>query len=1251
MRRNIVPIDKLKELKHPEILYTEGLPILERKEEILSAILHNQVVIVAGETGSGKTTQLPVICLEAGRGVYRKIGCTQPRRIAAVSIANRVAEQLHCSLGNEVGYKIRFHDKDSSLTSIKFMTDGILLAEIEQDPLLSTYDTLIIDEAHERSLNIDFILGYLRDLLKKRPDLKLIISSATIDTKLFSHAFNNAPVIEVSGRVYPVELLYLSEEDQENSEETYIDSAVKAAQDLLDLYSFGDMLIFMPTERDIRETCDRLNCLKRHNTVVLPLFSRLSRAEQESIFRKIDKRKVVVATNIAETSVTVPDIKFVIDSGLARISRYVPRLRTNRLPIETVSKAAADQRKGRCGRVMDGVCIRLFSEKNYLQRDDFTLPEIKRANLAGVILSMMAHHLGDIEEFPFLEPPSRNAISEGYALLRELGALDSGNRLTSLGKKIACFPIDPHIARMIIAAREENAIREVLIIAAALSIVDPRERPFDKQAEADQMHRKFIVPGSDFLSFVKLWDAYWQEWNSLGTQNKMRTFCKEHYLSFARMQEWHDVYQLLFEIVTKMKGFTLNNQPASADAIHRSLLTGLLSNCACKTDTGKFRALRGKEVVIFPGSSLSGQKPQWIVCHEVVETSQLFAHTIAPVNPSWLEQLGAHLCTRSYSEPYFDIETGVVRAIEKVSLYGMQIAEHSGICFGKIDSKKATEVFIRQALVEELLNGEYRFYKHNKSVRKEIELMEEKLRSRSLFAGEIAIEQFYSSRLSNVSSIHDLNRIIKDNGGDDFLFINKDDILVTDIPQSVENFPDKVSIGGKNFPLNYAFKPGSENDGITLSIPLKEASYIPESVLGYLVPALWTDVILELLRNLPKQLRKKLMPLNEKASEISKTIKLSALPFEVNLSKTLNDLYGIDIPSEMLILSRLPSHLVLRVEIMGKDGDVLKAGRGKDVLKNEYREESEQIETSWDNAFCQYEKKGLTDWTIDSIPEHIEIIISKKSMPLYGYPALKDAENSVDLILCKSSSEAAKIHLHGVRKLLEICLSQELAWIDRELKFPQQLKLLCSSIGGADIIKKNTFFSIKKYLFGIKKDELPYDKKQFDSIINNIKSQSKSISYEAISLLEKTIVMFNENCMLIKREKCHTDLKKELMEDMAFYLNELKSEFVFQRLRQFPRYLEAFSFRIQRAFLEPVKYRRKRLELAVFFDKLNGYYINVNDYDLYYEIENFRGMIEEYAISLFAQQEVKTLYPVSAQRLEKKVVQLNVQNAGGKKIK
>ncbi len=995
-------IEKSSEMLRPVPKYADNLPILEHREKIVSLITENQVIIVAGETGSGKTTQLPALCLEAGLGYNGKIGCTQPRRIAATSIAARVAQELGCTLGLEIGYKIRFSDKDLPRSAIKFMTDGILLAEIERDPLLKMYDALIIDEAHERSLNIDFILGYLRKLLLIRKELKVIISSATIDTDLFSKSFNNAPVIEVSGRMYPVEVLYLDPVDGEDENEAvdYISAAVRAVRDMTDLYGHGDMLIFMPTERDIRETCEKLSALHMNETEILPLFARLSRAEQNQIFKLSNKRKMVVATNIAETSITVPGIQFVIDTGLARISRYMPRLRTNRLPIEPISRAAARQRMGRCGRVMDGVCVRLYSEKDFINREEFTLPEIKRSNLAGVVLSMIAHHLGKIEDFPFLQPPSKQAITEAYAQLRELGAIDTDNNLTVMGREMSLLPLDPHIARMVLAAKNEGSLREVKIIAAALSIVDPRERPFDKQAEADMMHKKFHDPASDFLLYVKLWDSYQQEWQALRTHGKMRKFCKDHFLSFVRMQEWHDVHQQLHNALMQMPGYIDNKTAASYDAIHRSLVSGLLTNCAVKNENGRYTAAKGRELLIFPGSILSQKKTEWIICHEIVETSQTFARTVAIIKPQWLEEIGKHLCNRAYSEPYFDQEAGIVKADETVSLFGLSVARHNGIRYGKINSSKATDVFIWKGLVEEALVSHHKFYLHNKKLRKEIETFEAKLRTRTLFAGEQAIAEFYKAKLSDVSSVHDLNRFVKELGGDQFLFMSKEDLL--SVPLSTiqsGGIPDSIDIGGKKFALKYSFSPGAENDGVTMKVPVRDAPFVQGNSLGWLLPHLWTDRITELLQRLPKETRKKLMPLNEKAHEIASELKASPESFENCVAKIIKKRYGFLVDLESLAQDKISPHLSLRIEINDDKGNVIASGRDSSVLQTHSMGKMTFGNSAWEKAVHPHERHNIKEWNFGDLSDSKVIASSENGIPLYGYPALSKGNECVSLIM------------------------------------------------------------------------------------------------------------------------------------------------------------------------------------------------------------------------------------------------------------
>ncbi|MFP4679122.1 MAG: ATP-dependent RNA helicase HrpA [Chitinispirillaceae bacterium] len=1216
----------------------QNLPILEKRSEIISALKKNQVIVVAGQTGSGKTTQLPLFCLEAGQGNRGKIGCTQPRRIAATSIASRVASQIGCPVGDKVGYKIRFSDKDSQNTVIKLMTDGILLAEIEHDRLLSKYDTLIIDEAHERSLNIDFLLGYLRQLLPKRPDLKVIISSATIDTELFSQSFENAPVIEVSGRLYPIELLY-SQPEEDEDDTSYVENAISAAMDLLDGFGPGDMLLFMPTERDIRETCDKLSgAAKTRDLLILPLFSRLSRKEQNAIFSKSDRSKIVVCTNIAETSITVPGIRYVVDTGLARISRYAPRLRTNRLPIEPISRASADQRKGRCGRVQEGVCIRLYSEEDYLGREEFTQPEIKRSNLAGVILTMKAHGLGTVEDFPFIEPPSRQAISEGYAQLRELGALDQHNNLTRLGREMSRMPFDPHISRMVLAAKKENALREVKIIAAALSIVDPRERPFEKQAEADYMHQKFTHESSDFLTYVKLWDTYQSEWKALRTQNKMRTFCKDHFLSYTRMREWHDVHQQLHETLSRMKGLYENSSPAGSDAVHRSLLTGLLANCAYLDKNGRYRAGKGKEVIIFPGSVLFKRKCEWVMCHEIVETSQVFARTVAQINPAWLEELAGSLCRRSYDAPYFDERSGTVKATKKVSLFGMPLAVHSNAPYGRVNPDEANDIFIREGLVEENLHCHHSFYKHNRKIKRKILLQEEKLRTRVLYSGDDTLFRFYKERLPEITSIHDLNRVIRKKG-DKSLFLKEEDILSSPIPSHADSFPERVNIGDRSFPLSYTFDPGSENDGVTLKLPLNAAPFVKKDSLGWLVPAMWPELVKDLLRNLPRELRKNFIPVNESAQHIASSLNATHKPFSSALSETIQRLYGLTIAPELLEGNRAAPHLNLRVEIRDKDGRIVAQGRGAEVLEKGQIQKTKE-ESPWEKAFRSYRRTGLTTWPQMDFSEPVQIGSSKEGLALRGYPALVDCGSSVDLILFPSAEEAEGKHRLGVKRLLEFAVANDLAWTERDLKLSPQVMLMCAPFGSGDIFKEKLYRMAFEAALDFR--NAPKSQNRFEKLIQKTKDNLRGVGFRTISVFEESLRMFGENISKTgsDRSRMPKELKEELCGDLnRFFTSILEEKVHLEQFFLYPRYLRAFAARIDKAISDPLKYRQKRSALKDYeeiHESLRKEALKKETFEALHLLRELQSMIMEYGISLFAQH-IKTMFPVSEKRLDRKI--------------
>ncbi|MDG5814943.1 ATP-dependent RNA helicase HrpA [Chitinispirillales bacterium ANBcel5] len=1231
-------------------VYDQNLPIFEARQKLISLISAHQVIIVAGQTGSGKTTQLPLLCLEAQRGTRGKIACTQPRRIAAMSVASYVASKLNTQLGNFVGYKVRFSEKATPQTVIKFMTDGILLTEIERDKLLRQYDTIIIDEAHERSLNIDFLLGYLRFLLPRRPDLKVIISSATIDTTLFSKSFNDAPVQQVSGRLYPIELLYknemISEESLDDSD-NYVDQALVAVKDLFGTCGWGDMLVFMPTERDIRETCERLGGDNYYRDVdIIPLFSRLSKNEQLKIFTPSRRTKIVVCTNIAETSITVPGIRYVVDTGLARISRYAPRLRTNRLPIEPISKASADQRKGRCGRVQEGVCIRLYTEKEYLSRDEFTQPEIMRSNLAGVILSMKAHNLGCPEEFPFIQPPSKQAISDAYAMLYELGALDNRKELTPSGKEMARLPFDPHISRMILAARDENALKEVTIIAAALSIIDPRERPLDRQEQADQMHAKFIDKSSDFMTFVNLWSAYQSEWKALKSQNRMRKFCKEHFLSYLRMREWNDVYQQLHDTLCKMKGFKENTSAASYDSIHRSLLSGLLSNCAFLDNRGKYRGAKGKELLIFPGSALAKKKNQWIMCHEVVETSQVFARTVASIKPSWLEELAVPLCKKSYDNPFFDSGSGTVRAKERVSLFGMLINSNRLVRYGKVNKDEASDIFINQGLIEENLRCYHKFYKHNRKVKSDILSKEDRIRSRTLYAGDTMLYRFYKARIPEVSSIHDLNRVIKKRKGDGFLYINKKDLLAAPMPQKVHSYPDKITIGGSAFPISYNFEPGSDNDGFTVTFPSCALSYIPENTLDWIVPALLPEKVKDLIGNLPRELRKKFIPLNETSQTIASALSPSSQPFARVLSDTIKTLYNIDIAPSFFDEKRAAPHLVAKVKVVDPKGKEIISGRGAEVITRCSDIDTRANASPLQKRFDSFRKVGIREWPDENLSEPIEIGSGDDGIPLKGYAALKaDKDDSVEYILCKTEKESDQIHRSGVQKLLEIAAAKDLSWLEKDLSFSRNLKLLCTPFGGPDLIKSQLYELICDYALSFTK--LPRTKQGFEQLLSDTHNKLKGTGYRSVTLLEDFITQLNENYKKIGNagKTIPKDIRGELCDDLKTFTDDLIDlKIDYNVFVNYPRYMRAFSYRIERAMNDPLKYRNSRSLLAQ-YQNLAKKYSNVVKEKQSGTVEAFKEylfMVNEFSISLFAQH-IRTAMPVSEKRLKKKLQEIGIQ--------
>ncbi|MEI6609211.1 MAG: ATP-dependent RNA helicase HrpA, partial [Deltaproteobacteria bacterium] len=858
----------------PPLNYPQNLPISVKKQEIIDSIKSNQVVIITGETGSGKTTQIPKMCLAAGCGLRGLIGLTQPRRIAAVSIAHRIASELGEECGKSIAYKIRFEEKSSTESLIKVMTDGILLAETVRDRNLLAYDTIIVDEAHERSLNIDFILGYLRTLLPKRKDLKLIITSATIDTAKFSEAFNKAPVIKVSGRMYPVEVRYLPVDPvkEEKGETTYIDEAVACVENLQIERRFEDILIFMPTEQDIRETCELLS--KKCSGVILPLYARLSGSQQKLIFADARQQKIIVATNIAETSLTIPGIKYVIDAGLSRILEYNPRSQTTGLPIKPISRSSAEQRKGRCGRVQNGICIRLYSQEEFSCKPLYTPPEIMRSNLAGVILRMLSLNLGAVTSFPFVDRPQPKSIRDGIDILNDLGALtkdDSSEesdhyKLTEVGRTMAQFPLDPRVSRMLIEAQKETCVNEIAVIAAALSIQDPRERPYEKADQASVAHAKFAHPESDFLTYLNIWNRYHGSMESLPSQGKLRKFCRDHFLSYRRMIEWRDIYNQILDILDGKNKPAKNKKHTKieidqniADKIHRCILSGYLSNIAQKKEKNFFNAAKSRAVMIFPGSGLFNRAGLWIVAAEISMTSRVFARNVANIKCEWLEDLGGDNCRYTYAAAHWGKSRGQVVALEKVTLFGLTIVEQRPIAYEKINPEEAKTIFIREALLTGEVPRKIPFLEHNLSLWNQVSTMEEKLRKRGLVVDEETIARFYEQRLPVISDIRSLLSLIKEKGSDDFLRFREEDLIESlPDPEEIAQYPDQIKIGDAAFACRYRFEPGKSDDGVTVKVPVGFVSKAAEENIESYLPSLLQDKAVHLLKSLPKSLRLKL---------------------------------------------------------------------------------------------------------------------------------------------------------------------------------------------------------------------------------------------------------------------------------------------------------------------------------------------------------------------------------------------------------
>ncbi len=1245
-----------RERRAPRPTYPAELPITSRRDEILRAVRENPVVIVAGDTGSGKTTQLPKICLEAGRGCQGRIGITQPRRVAALSLSRRLAEELGVSWGREVGCKIRFTDHTSSQTYVKMMTDGILLAEIRSDPRLLEYDTIIVDEAHERSLNIDFLLGYLRQARENHPDLKVLITSATIDTAAFSRAFGQAPVIQVSGRLYPVETRHwpLEELMGEGEDLAYTEGAAIAVERLLQESAWGDALVFMPTERDIRETCQLLEGRLAGKAEILPLFSRLTAAQQQRVFSPQGRRRVVVATNIAETSLTIPNIRFVIDTGLARLSRYNPRTQTQRLPIEPISQSSAAQRQGRCGRVAEGVCARLYSEAELLSRPEYTQPEIQRANLAEVILRMLDLGLGQVELFPFLDPPQPQAIRGGYQLLEELGALDNKGqerRLTALGRRLARLPIAPTVARMILQAQEEGALSEVLVIAAGISVQDPRERPADQQEAADQMHRRFVHPQSDFLALLNIWNAYCDQLEELQTQSRMRRFCRTHFLSYTRMREWRDIHAQLSETLGEIGGFTWNQEPAQYAAIHRAIASGLLSNIARQKEHNLYQAARGREVMLFPGSGLFQKKlprpsegggegraaprrgpPEWIAAAEMVETSRLFARMAARVEPAWLLELGSHLCRFSYRDPGFNPRAGRVLVRETVSLHGLEIATRQ-VPYRRVDPKAATRLFIREALVEDQIQGNHPFLEHNRRLREKIETWQTRLRSREGVDLDQGVYDFYAQRLEEVSSIHDLNRVLREKRAPGFLLMKEEDLLgEKQVRGDAHAFPDALALDGEEVPLAYAYCPGQEEDGLTLKLPYKLVHAIDPEVLEWLVPGLLEEKVSWLLRSLPKALRRQLMPIAQTAGQIAAQLQPTHPTFLESLEAFVLQRYSVRVQRSDWNPQDLPEHLRMRVEVQGVDHWPLVAGRDLGALAKKLDQHDTPAELdAWKQAAAQWNQEGLKGWTVGDLPERVEIT-SVAGVPLYGYPGLEAGDQGVCLKLFKRREEAEASSRAGLMQLCELEFSEELAFLKRELRALERHKLLYRPLGTAQEMQEDAFFHLEQHLFA-REPVYPLTQAAFAQRLRLARQRLTGLASQFLDLAESLLQIYHQ-IRLCSNPYPGMEADVERLLPRRF-LRQLS----FEQLPHVCRYLKAVLVRAERARLNPAKDAQRAAQVRPYQEALKQLYRKEPSPDSSLRLEECRWLVEEFRVSVFAQ-ELGTAQPVSAKRLDQKFAEV-----------
>ncbi|MGR2681615.1 ATP-dependent RNA helicase HrpA [Chromobacterium haemolyticum] len=1237
----------------PKPDFDDALPVNQKLADIKTAIERHQVVIICGETGSGKTTQLPKICLELGRGVHGLIGHTQPRRLAARSVASRIAQELKSTLGEHVGFKVRFTDKLSEKSVIKLMTDGIMLAETQTDRYLEAYDTIIIDEAHERSLNIDFLLGYLKQLLPRRPDLKVIVTSATIDADRFSRHFDGAPVIEVSGRTYPVEVRYrpLAQRD-EDEREVEMEGAIVDAVDELSRQGPGDMLVFLPGEREIRETAEKLRKAGIRGYEILPLFARLSNEDQQKIFKPSGGRRIVLATNVAETSLTVPGIKYVIDTGQARINRYSPRAKVEQLQVEKISQAAARQRAGRCGRVEAGICVRLYSEDDFNQRPAFTDPEIVRSNLAAVILRMAALRLGKVDAFPFLEAPSSRLIADGYQVLTELGAVDDKGELTSVGKELARIPVDPKVGRLLLAGRDFGCVREVLIIAAALSVQDPRERPFEAREAAERAQARFNDEKSDFLSFLHLWDFFSDALKHKKSNRLLINTCHEHFLSHLRLREWRELHAQLADIASELG--LIKREQAHADAeqpdaqmtqkkrqqldavayenLHKALVTGLIGNLGMKNqESDDYQGTRGVNFHVFPGSGLKKAKPKWLVAAELVETTRLYARCVAKIEPEWVEKLAPHLVKYHYFDPHWEKSRGEVVASERVTLYGLTLVPRRPVSYGRIAPVEARELFIRGALVNMEYVSNAPFFQRNQQLIREVEQLEHKARRQDVLVDEEALFAFYSERIpAEVVDAASFEAWRKEAEKTDakLLHLTREELMRHAAQHVTENqFPEWLELEDGRLKLRYRFEPNHPLDGVTLDVPLAILNRLQPAAFEWLVPGMVREKLQQLIKGLPKQIRRCCVPVPDFVTRFLSGNPDPQQPIAPQLARfILRETGGVKVDIDDFRAQELPAHLLFNFRVI--DDGKQEIGLGRDLLALQ-KQFGQAAQLTFRDTSAEFERDEVSSWDFGELPESIQFARGRQQ--LTGYPALTLEQDKVAIRLFDTQLVAERHHRQGVIRLLQLQLKEQMKQLSKGLPGMTQLGLQLRAVANVDELLADAIACICDRAF-IGDDALPRNEKAFNDQKTRARTRLPAVIQAVTQYLGQVAAEYGPLSVKMQKHKLGYELQQQLAK---LVYKGFMAATPWSQLPHLPRYMRAMGLRMDKQPANPQRDGQRGAEIRDLWQKWETRVAEDNEAEgASQALLDFRWQIEELRVSLFAQ-ELKTPYPVSAKRLLK----------------